>query len=87
MQFFGCPYTCKRKLSIIGQLFSLQTSTMSLNPTDYVKQFSGLARIRVTENREESSTIEMSVTLRGLGFHSLDETKWSLTFILPLKTD
>ncbi|KAL0294679.1 UNVERIFIED_CONTAM: hypothetical protein Scaly_3117800 [Sesamum calycinum] len=25
----------------------------SLNPTDYVKQFSGLARIRVTENREE----------------------------------
>jgi hypothetical protein len=24
-----------------------------LNPTDYVKQFSGLARIRVTENREE----------------------------------
>lgn len=63
--------------------FRSRTSTMSLNPTDYVKQFSGLARIRVTENREESSTIEMSVTQRGLGFHSFDETKWSLTFIPP----
>ncbi|KAL0315088.1 UNVERIFIED_CONTAM: hypothetical protein Scaly_2890400 [Sesamum calycinum] len=58
----------------------------SLNPTDYVKQFSGLARIRVTENREERKRalpIEMSVTRRGLGFHSFDETKWSLTFIPP----
>ncbi|KAL0291879.1 UNVERIFIED_CONTAM: hypothetical protein Scaly_2615700 [Sesamum calycinum] len=57
----------------------------SLNPTDYVKQFSGLARIRVTENREERkrAPIEMSVTRRGLGFHSFDETKWSLTFIPP----
>ena len=33
--------------------------------------------------KEESSPIEMSVTRRGLGFHSFDETKWSLTFIPP----
>ncbi|KAL0293562.1 UNVERIFIED_CONTAM: hypothetical protein Scaly_3139800 [Sesamum calycinum] len=57
----------------------------SLNPTDYVKQFSGLARIRVTEigKKGRELSIEMSVTRRGLGFHSFDETKWSLTFIPP----
>lgn len=71
MQFYGRPYTCKRKLSIIGQLFSFQTVVAR---ADYVKQLSGLARIRVTENWEESSTIEMSATRRGLGFHSFDET-------------
>lgn len=50
MQFYGRPYTCKRKLSIIGQLFSFQTVVAR---ADYVKQFSGLARIRLTENWEE----------------------------------
>lgn len=46
-----------QKLSIIGQLFSFQTVVVR---ADYVKQFSGLARIRVTENWEEKCSIHLN---------------------------
>ena len=72
MQFFGCPYT-KRKLSIIGQLFSLQTvvaradglrqAVLWISKNSCPLPITGTWH-KESGRKEESSTIEMSVTRR-----------------------